>query len=363
MNLKTFSFPSSSFIAVFFISGFLLCFLIPLSVDAQQTMNVNQTLGDGKDGAVFAKWIQGANEQTIERVVAVVQKTKGGGDTFINLRFGENGATFENGKRVQLQDQNSRQVSWNVGSSPNGQPFVMNAYNGEVLLKSVTIFYANNNPLNNQEDGGNRPRGSSGRYQDDRRGGTRGEGRPNPRGPRRNDDWRGGPKNDSEWDASQGQYDYGNDQRYGSEGRNENWNNEEESNYDYGQNRPRSTQARCTQGRYKEPQIEIDSVQPTGGLFSGKYKVRGSIFGACLEETGYFEDGRKRSDFRLPPYSERFNRVPFELKVQQGRGGEIKVYSSNGGRDSVYIDDILQDPQSQGQGGGYQNGNPPFGIN
>jgi hypothetical protein len=97
-------------------------------------------LGDGKNGRVFKQWVQATAPEPVDEVRATLRRVSGGPDTFVNLRFGHDGKTFENAKRVYLPDDKTVTVSWNVGKqAPNGQPFYMNAYSGEVFLERISV--------------------------------------------------------------------------------------------------------------------------------------------------------------------------------------------------------------------------------
>jgi hypothetical protein len=98
------------------------------------------TIGDGKEGRVFKQWIQATREAPVAEVRAKVRKVKGGGDCYLNLRFGRKGSALDGGKRIPLPDNKVVTVSWNVGNvNPGGQPLIMNAYKGEVLVEYITV--------------------------------------------------------------------------------------------------------------------------------------------------------------------------------------------------------------------------------
>ncbi|MFT5125861.1 MAG: hypothetical protein ACI9TH_004067 [Kiritimatiellia bacterium] len=100
----------------------------------------NVTLGDGKDGRVWKQWIQATKEAPVSEVRAKLRKVKGGPDCYLNLRFGKDGTTLDNSKRITLADEKVVTVSWNVGNvSPNGKPLIINAYKGEVLVEYITV--------------------------------------------------------------------------------------------------------------------------------------------------------------------------------------------------------------------------------
>ena len=287
MNHSTiFAIPSALLLSFFFLA-------LPANATTSDSFQVNQVLGDGKNGNTWSQWSQPVNNGTITVVRAEVKRVKGGNDTFINLRFGS-GQAFGNGKQTFLTHDKYQTVRWNVNQSGNGKPLVMNAYNGEVLLRNVVVVYA---------DSLQGSRGSDGRYDDREHDSRRHDGR-------RYDDRHSGSLSGKVRD----------DDYRGSQGR-----------------VPRS----CRRGDYRAPRIEVGKVKSSGGLFSGKYRIRGSIEGSCVEEAGYFEEGRLKERFQIP-LSDRFQRQEFNIKVRSGRNGEIRVYSSDGRDDRVYVDDLIQ---------------------
>jgi|GEM_PF-4601401 len=98
--------------------------------------------------------------------------------------------------------------------------------------------------------------------------------------------------------------------------------------------------ARCREIRTRAPRIELGRIRPVSGAFSGKYRVEGSVHGQCIQEVGYFENGRlkERIDF---PLDDRFQRQEFEIRVQSGRRGELRAYTTDGRDESVDLDDEL----------------------
>lgn len=258
-----------------------------------QNYPVNQVIGDGKSGRTFAKWTQGIPERGVQSVSITMRRQSGGDNTYVNLRFGS-GATFENGKREYLRGGGTMTFTWNVGGmAPNGQPLVLNAYDGEVFVQSARINFI----------GGSRPN------YDDR------------------DDYRG--------DDHRG-YDEG----YGHRGHDDRQDGPAFGNGD--------AVARCRDARVQRPRIEIGRVRPTGGVFSGKFKVSGSIYGACVQEAGYFEEGRLKESIRFP-LDDRYNRQEFEITGRSGRRGELRVYTTDGRDDVISIDEELRN-----SGGAFQ---------
>lgn len=250
----------------------LFCISLPLSnALAVDTINVGITIGDGSNGRVFRKWSQVPQNLPINRVEISLQKTAGGGDAYVNLRFGD-GQTFENGKRVSLGDNSTKVVSWSVGGeTPNNRPLVLNAYKSEVRVNWVKVYYA-----------------------------------------------------DSGHQVTQIQT------QVNAQG-----NNSGSGGYDEGM------LERCRNNtRIKRPRIDIGDVRPSGGMFSGKYRIEGSVRGICVEEAGYFEGGRLKKAFNFP-LSDNYRREEFSVQVRGGKRGEIRITSVNGQEDSIMVDDEL----------------------
>ena len=117
-----------------------LAIVLPAAAKVIQEFSPRVVIGDGKNGRVFKKWVQPVKNLPIYEVRAKLYRQSGGNDCYVNLRFGEDGAAFENGRRVHLTTSDSVEVRWKVGNQkPNGKPLVMNAYNGTVLVRYVTV--------------------------------------------------------------------------------------------------------------------------------------------------------------------------------------------------------------------------------
>ena len=111
-------------------------------LQAEQQFEPKLDLSDGKDGRPNVRWKQQVQERPIAKVAVQVWRVSGGDDTFINLRYGDKGDTFENGKRVYLKDDKKQRVEFQVnGEAPNGRPLVLIAYNGVVKLRWVGVYY------------------------------------------------------------------------------------------------------------------------------------------------------------------------------------------------------------------------------
>lgn len=107
----------------------------------------------------------------------------------------------------------------------------------------------------------------------------------------------------------------------------------------------RDTVERCREARVSTPSIEIAEVEPRGGLFSGKYQIEGSVRGTCIQEVGYFEDGRLQEKIAFP-FDDRFRREEFEVNVRSGRGGELRAYTVDGKEEVIPVDDELRSERS-----------------
>lgn len=289
-----------------------ICVLLPMSalaeprgsslgggrLQANETFRVGQVLGDGKSGRAYAKWSQRIQDRGVESVMAVVRRQSGGNGTYVNLRYGDD-STFENGKRVYLKDNRSQSVSWNVGGqAPGGRPLVLNAYDGEVVLESVEVRYQGGSsspaitPPQNPFTPGPKPIPRPGHNYDDD-----------------DDNYHGG-------------------------------------GYSSAESADPEALSRCRRAHdLRRPRIELGDMRPSGGLFSGKYKVRGNILGNCIEEAGYYENGRLKEKFEIP-LNDRFQRKEFSVTVRSGRNGEIRVFNTRGDDDSIEVDREIQDSQS-----------------
>lgn len=94
-----------------------------------------------KPQATIGQWKQTIKERKVKRVEAQVRRTSGSNKTFVNLRFGRNGKTFENGRRIFLTSDKKQKVVWKVDQAPNGEELIMNAYDGKVFLQSVKVVF------------------------------------------------------------------------------------------------------------------------------------------------------------------------------------------------------------------------------
>ncbi len=292
----------------------------------RQSLRAGITVGDGKNGRVFAKWQEQLADRPVETISVRLQKRSGGNDAYINLRFGA-GQVLENGRRVYLTDGGAQTVTWNAGGiRSGGQPLVLMAYNGEVDVTSAEVQYSPSTrgpeisgphyDRRDDTDWSNSHRNDD-RYDD---------------GSRPHDGWRtphGGNEDDDRYDDRRDDYD---DHWDGTRGH---------PPGGYGGNGDRGAFESCRQMRIRAPRIEIGRVRPTGGLFSGKYKLDGAVAGICIEEAGYYEKGRLKEKFNIP-LSDRFLRVEFDLTVRSGERGEIRVFTSDGRAQSMTVDEAVQ---------------------
>ncbi len=243
--------------------------------------NINAVIGDGSSGRPFNQWVQALKEGPVSTVSITISKKSGGNDAYVNLRF-KGGGTFENGRRVAVGN-NEQTVTWRVnGERPNGRPLILNAYKGSFYVKNAVVKF---------QGGG----GSSAAVERP----TKPRPKPRPIPGRPND------------------------------------------NID---NVDKEALALCRDPnkRIRRPRIELDRVKPSGGLFSGKYRISGMITGQCIEEAGYFEGSRIKDKIDIP-LNDRFDRHEFSFQVRGGRRGEIRVYAVDGSEDTIEIDEEIKD--------------------
>src|SRR5690606_19137672 len=127
-----------------FLTFCLSLVFLPIANADSDSISVNQSIGDGKDGRRFGKWQYKPKEVPIDSIEVTMRKEKGQNDTYVNLRLGNN-HTLEGGRRVFVNSTNPEKARWTAnGKLPKGNPLILNAYNGEVYIESVTINYADN---------------------------------------------------------------------------------------------------------------------------------------------------------------------------------------------------------------------------
>jgi hypothetical protein len=115
----------------------------PLMAKPQkQDLKPNIVISDGKSGRKWGQFNEKIQERRVQKVGLVITRVSGGDDTFVNMRFGKDGVTFDGSKREYLKDAKRHEVWWNVNEAPKGRPLVINAYNGEVKLEIVSIAFA-----------------------------------------------------------------------------------------------------------------------------------------------------------------------------------------------------------------------------
>lgn len=270
-------YPAISFI----LSAPIILATILVSTSWSDDFSVGYVIGDGKGGRQFRQWTQPVAEKTVKSVTVTLRRHSGGKDTFVNLRFGRDGHTFENGRRVYLNDNSTQRVTWNVNQAPGGEPLVLNAYQGEVYLELAQVIY-------DQQTNSIR--------------------RPPPIRPQIPGNYQGSV----------------NDPVIQQDAQDE-----------------REALRRCRYDRPRRPRIEITRLKPTGSLFSGKYKLEGSIYGNCIEEAGYFEYGRLKEEIEIP-LDDRFTRKEFEIRVRSGNRGTIRAYTTDGKEEEIDIDQEIQ---------------------
>jgi hypothetical protein len=103
--------------------------------------------------------------------------------------------------------------------------------------------------------------------------------------------------------------------------------------------------SRCRDARIRRPQIDIGRVRSSGGMLSSKYRLEGSIYGNCIEEAGYFENGRMKEEMSFP-LDDRYQRQEFRVQVRSGMRGEIRAYTTDGRIEVIDVDEQIKDNQS-----------------
>jgi len=292
----------------YLLSNLILIFLFSSNLLAQNeslSFDVGKILGDGKSGRIWSQWRQDIGDRRIGQVTVRARKKTGRANTYLNLRLG-NGNALDDGKRVPFPDSELRTISWNGGGQPSkGSPLVLKAYNGQVLIDSVIVEVlpepVKPEPVPAPEVKRSAPVASSST----------------------------GP-----------------------------------SAFEVQQNRRKNFDSNEQQGcerrqRLTAPEIEVAQIRQSGGLFSGKRRVSGSIKGACIEEAGYYEEGRLKSSFDIP-FQNRFRRNQFEVQITSGKNGEIRVLTYDGTEEVIRVDELISRQNRSRQGGRQTGSSFPF---
>lgn len=110
---------------------------LPMEAEAKKKSR-SQTF---EPNARIGQWRVSLQEREVKSITVEVQRVRGNDKTFMNARFGREGQTFEGGRRVYLRHTNWETVTWQVNQSPNGRELIFNAYDGEIMLRKVTVQY------------------------------------------------------------------------------------------------------------------------------------------------------------------------------------------------------------------------------
>lgn len=81
------------------------------------------------------------------------------------------------------------------------------------------------------------------------------------------------------------------------------------------------------------PRVNLEQTGSSGRMFE-RSTIRGSVEGVCIQEAGYFENGRKVEE--IPVQTRRqFGRFNFELRARRDRNPEVRVYNTAGESDVI----------------------------
>lgn len=275
----------------------------------RQTIPVGISIGDGKGGRIYSQWQNILPNKPVEKIQIRLQKRSGGNDAYVNLRFG-NGSKFDNTRQVSLTEGGAPQtITWDTnGASSGGQPLILSAYNCEVDVTSADVEYSASVQAPDLAEGG-----KSGPIQPRDGSWVRGTG-----------GWGGEDDDDKKADDDQVHWD-------------------ERPGYPPGGYGGRGNPAagkRCREMRIQSPRIEVGKVHPTGGLFSGTYRLEGAVAGLCIEEAGYYELGRLKKKIEFP-LSDTFQRKEFDISVKANQRGEIRAFTSDGKDETIEVDSVI----------------------
>ena len=281
------------FISFLFLTGQLFTPCYEIAAENRQHIKdffrLGYILADGKDGRVFRNWKQHVAERPIESISVSLRRVSGGDKVYVNLRY-LGGKTFENGRRFYLRSDKTQTVSWNVDNEePKKRPILLNAYKGDVFVEWVRISYQKN--FSRPDRLSPRPAKPSSIL-------SSGQGSNRPSDPKDKDEYVHEKKSDQ------------------------------------------AARRRCRNQRVRQPRFEIIKLKPSGGFFSNKFRVEGIVFGACIEEAGYYEYGRLKKMFNIP-LKDRYGRYEFSLRVRTGRQAELRAFTTNGRESLILVDEEL----------------------
>lgn len=115
-----------------------LAAMLTLPLEAEAKKSRSQTF---EPNARIGQWRVSLEERVVKTITVEVQRVRGNDKTFMNARFGREGQTFEGGRRVYLRNTNWETVTWQVNQAPNGSELIFNAYDGDIMLRKVTVQY------------------------------------------------------------------------------------------------------------------------------------------------------------------------------------------------------------------------------
>lgn len=114
-------------------TGLFACRPVELKNDKFVTYHPAAIYGDGKNGRRDGAFSEVLPAGTYYGVRVQMRRVAGGDDTFVNLRFGPDGDSLQNGRRVYLTNNKVMQETWHFDRiNPGEKPLVLTVYNGEV---------------------------------------------------------------------------------------------------------------------------------------------------------------------------------------------------------------------------------------
>ena len=96
-------------------------------------------------------------------------------------------------------------------------------------------------------------------------------------------------------------------------------------------------QRRCQEINPRRPDFNIRGVYPSGR----EAEVSGTLEGECIDEAGYYEDGRLRERISFP-FADRMERRDFRVRIDPNSRGELRAYTKGGEREVLPVDDIMR---------------------
>jgi hypothetical protein len=286
---------------------------------------------------VIGQWAEMVDERPVDTVTVVVKRQSQENDATLSLRFKDR-RPFEGDSIIRLADDEPQTLVWHAnGERPQGQPLVLSATGGRVLVESVLVQYlaAGATPIAPVREGSIAPKLPP--VDSPAPGTVRStplpiEPQPKALPPVAENQ----PTVSNSPPAQQAPAQTVNDWVDGDS------NQPSQREPQRREPPPYDPTAICRTARIIVPQIRLVSVTAITGLSTGRYRLQGIVEGNCIEEAGYYESGQLVEVIGIRMDD---NTVSdgFTVIVRSDHDGEIRARSSDGSMATLKVDQAIGD--------------------